>query len=104
MMMTCISTVSYSVLINGEMYSNIIPTRGVRHGCPLSSSYLFLLCVEGLSSLLLKADADSVLEILNQYEVASGQKINLEMSGILFSPNVDDGLKNVILTNINLFE
>ena len=47
-------TTSYSILINGEPKGFITPTRGIRQG-DLLSSYLFLLCVEGLSSMLRKA-------------------------------------------------
>lgn len=46
-MLMCISTVSYSILINGEARGNIIPSCGLRQGDPISP-YLFLLCTEGL--------------------------------------------------------
>ena len=53
LMMMCVSTVSYLVLINGEPKGKFIPSRGLRQGDPISP-YLFLLCVEGLSAMLKK--------------------------------------------------
>ena len=52
--METVCTASYSILINGEPTGFITPSRGIKQGDPLSP-YLFLLCAEGLSSLIRKA-------------------------------------------------
>ena len=49
--METVQTAPYSFLINGEPRGYITPTRGIKQGDPLSP-YQFLLCAEGLSSLL----------------------------------------------------
>ena len=58
--MECITTVSYSILVNGEPQGMIVPTRVLRLGDPLSP-YLFLFCVEGLNALLRKAVDDGYI-------------------------------------------
>ena len=118
--MECVSTVTYSFLINGSPRGRVKPSRGIRQGDPLSP-YIFILCSEVLSGLcnraqeaghlagiqvargsprvnhLLFADdtmfftrankdsAASLVEILRQYETASGQSINATKSYITFS-------------------
>ena len=54
---SCMSTISYSILLNGQPMGNIKPTRGLRQGDPLSP-YLFLLCAMGLQGLIKKAETN----------------------------------------------
>lgn len=49
--MTCIKTVSYSFIHEGEVFGNVQPQRGIRQGDPISP-YLYILCAEGLSSMI----------------------------------------------------
>ena len=49
--MSCISTVSTSILFNGEALDPIYPSRGIRQGDPLSP-YLFIICMEFLGQLI----------------------------------------------------
>ena len=60
LMMMCVTTISYSVLINGEPKGRIVPTRGLRQGDPISP-YLFLLCEGGLSAMLRRDDSGEYL-------------------------------------------
>ena len=61
LIMACVTSVTYSIMVNGEPKRYIRPTRGLRQRDPLSP-YLFLICAEGLSALMRKAERDSLLK------------------------------------------
>lgn len=52
--MLCVTSITYSVILNGHARWKFQPSRGIRKDDPISP-YLFLLCVEGLSTLLDRA-------------------------------------------------
>ena len=58
--MSCVTSISYSVLLNGEPTGNIKPSRGLHQGDPFSP-YLFLICAMGLQGLLHKAESEGHL-------------------------------------------
>ena len=51
LVMSCVKTMTYSIMVNGEPMGTIHPKRGIRQGDPLSP-FLFLLCTEGLHALI----------------------------------------------------
>lgn len=54
LIMRCVCSVSYSVCLNRDMSDWFTPPRGLRQDDPLSP-YLFLICTEGFSTLLIEA-------------------------------------------------
>jgi hypothetical protein len=73
LLMKCVKTVFYSILINGQPHGRIILSWGIRKGDPLSP-YLFILCAEGLSSMLGKAEREH--KITGLPVVRRGLRIN----------------------------
>ena len=118
LMMICVKSVSYSILVNGEPKGLIYPTRGIQQG-NLVSPFLFLLCSENASAIrgfslgrrsprlthLLFADhsvlfyksnqqdCQKVLEILATYESVSRQQINKRKTALFFSKSTTDASK-----------
>ncbi|KAA3488159.1 reverse transcriptase [Gossypium australe] len=80
--MRCISSVSYFVVLNGKLRERFVPSRGLRQGDPLSHC-LFLICSGGLSTLMRLA-------------LGEGQCINYDKSIVCFSSNVLEDNQNSV--------
>ena len=59
--MNCVKSVSYRVKVNKTLHDGFLPERGIRQGDP-KSSYMFILCAEGLFVLLRHAEEESTIE------------------------------------------
>ena len=100
----CMKTVSYSILVNGEPYGMIHPTRRIRQGDPLSP-FLFLLCTKGLNGLIKNA------KIHGDIHSFSLCRKGLKLTHLLFT---DDSLlfcratieecEKVLLAILNMYE
>ncbi|KAF5471695.1 hypothetical protein F2P56_008468 [Juglans regia] len=133
LVMQCIETVSYEILVNDIPQESFHPTRGIRQGDPLSP-YLFILCAKALSNLINQAEANGLIHgvpiakgqlrishllfacdnllfcktnaiewsklfsLLRVYELASGQRLNLEKTSIMFSKNTTQVAQKYILS------
>lgn len=82
LIMKCVNTVSFFVLINGFPADNFQPTRGIRHEDPLSS-YLFILCVNVFSNLV---------KIAQKLKNLRGTSIARRNSNITYLLFTDDNL------------
>jgi hypothetical protein len=60
LIMQCVTSVQYSVIINGSPVGKIRPSRGIRQGDPISP-YLFIICAEALSALIMRAERSGAI-------------------------------------------
>jgi hypothetical protein len=55
LIMQCVTSVQYLVIINGSPVGEIRPSRGIRQGDPIFQ-YLFIICAEALSALITRME------------------------------------------------
>ncbi|KAL0456380.1 UNVERIFIED_CONTAM: putative mitochondrial protein [Sesamum latifolium] len=61
LIMTCVTIVPFSFMLNGEQFGILRPERGLRQGDPLSP-YLFLLCAEVFSNMISRVEVEARIE------------------------------------------
>lgn len=76
--MTCDRTVSYSFIHEGEIFGDVQPQQGIRQGDPIYP-YLYILCAEGLSSMLRRHEE---MGLLHGCSIARGAPL---VSHLLFA-------------------
>jgi hypothetical protein len=130
--MHAVSSVNTNVKWNGARSEYFKPQRGIRQGDPLSP-YLFVLCMDKLSHLILQAVEEGkwrgikagkngpdvshlmfadhlllfgtasdnqmkcMLEVLEEFCLLSGQEVSQEKTSLLFSKNVDRGMRSKLI-------
>lgn len=76
LIMSCVSIVSYLVLVNGKSRTTFIVSRGLRQRDSLFP-YLFIFCTEGFSFLL------TLTEIKDEFKGLSATKRGISISHLL---------------------
>lgn len=98
-MSLCVTTVEYKVCMNDTLVGPIIPGRGLRQGDPLSP-YLFLLCVEGLSQVIMEAASNNEIHgfQISTSAPAVTHLLFADDSFLFFKANIDEArtIKNLL--------
>ena len=79
--MSCVLSVSTSILFNGAALDTFTPTRGIRQGDPLSS-YIFIMCMDYLGQLIQEKCA------VNSWSLVKASRSGLAFSHLFFADDL----------------
>lgn len=101
-----VESVSYAVVLNGHPHQMFTPNRGIRQGDPLSP-FLFIICAEGLSTLLNKRSSkgDFAGLRINRYCPTITHLFFADDSLLFFRAKVEEAevIKSILLLYKNAF-
>jgi len=102
-MSMCVELVDYSVLVNNDKVGPIILGRGLCQGDPLSP-YLFIICVEGLSSLIRDSEEKCVITGTKVYRGAPPVSHFLFVHDCFLFFRDDEGQANIMKNILSMYE
>ncbi|XP_019171125.1 PREDICTED: uncharacterized protein LOC109166688 [Ipomoea nil] len=86
LIMLCVTTVSYNIMVNGVSSGSVLPTRGLRQGLVFGGHY----------------KAGVVKQCLSLYESLSGQAVNFHKSSVCFSRNTTEEDREVVAAGLGV--
>ena len=100
--MSCISSTSTTLLFNGSQLETFNPSKGLRQGDPISP-YIFILCMEFLSSLINKKCEDGNWVKVKASHGGLGFSHSFFADDLLFYAKVDRGNYEAIVDVLEEF-
>ena len=94
LVMNCITTVSFFVIVNGVAKGFFYPQRGLRQGCPLSP-YLFIMCAEVFSNLIRHAEQKKLIHGLKFSRDLSISHLLFADDSLIFTKATVEDCKNL---------